>query len=206
MSAVLIGTDITPRWLWSAQHALLSCTKDIVCRCACVIQRLLLVCGFFALFFCEHISQINACLSTKHERFSEPFDYYFWQHAVLYIEYASISTHWAFCYTHTHTFLLQAFHVHKFLHAVWVLEPELHADKGLPALQAQLVPGFRPGQQVWDRTLSQTQDSLPKQTLTWFGERKWNQLNYTEKYNTTIEHKSKKQTNKKKGLTQVIIG
>lgn len=49
---------------------------------------------------------------------------------------------------HTHTFLLQAFHVHEFLHTVWVLEPELHADKGLSALQAELVPGFGPGQQV----------------------------------------------------------
>lgn len=47
-----------------------------------------------------------------------------------------------------HTFLLQAFHVHEFLHTVWVLEPELHADEGLSALQAELVPGFGPGQQV----------------------------------------------------------
>lgn len=64
------------------------------------------------------------------------------------------------------TFLLQALHVHKLLHAVRVLEPQLHPDKRLPALQAQLVPGFRPGQQVWDRTLSQTQDGLPEQSLT----------------------------------------
>lgn len=47
-----------------------------------------------------------------------------------------------------HTFLLQAFHVHEFFHTVWVLEPELHADKGLPALQAELVPRFGPGQQI----------------------------------------------------------
>lgn len=47
-----------------------------------------------------------------------------------------------------HTFLLQTFHVHEFLHTVWVLEPELHANEGLPTLQAELVPGFGPGQQV----------------------------------------------------------
>lgn len=47
-----------------------------------------------------------------------------------------------------HTFLFQAFHVHEFLHTVWVLEPKLHADEGLSALQTELVPGFGPGQQV----------------------------------------------------------
>lgn len=66
-----------------------------------------------------------------------------------------------------HTFLLQAFHVHEFFHTVRVLEPQLHAHKRLPALQTELVPRFGPGQQVWDRTLSQTKDSLPKQTLAW---------------------------------------
>lgn len=43
------------------------------------------------------------------------------------------------------TFLLQAFHVHEFFHTMWVLEPKLHADKGLSTLQAQLVPGFGSG-------------------------------------------------------------
>lgn len=70
-----------------------------------------------------------------------------------------------------HTFLLQTFHVHEFLHTVWVLEPELHADEGLPALQAELVPWFGSGQQIRDRTLSKTQDSLAKQTLAWLRNR-----------------------------------
>lgn len=67
------------------------------------------------------------------------------------------------------TFLLQTLHVHEFLHAVRVLEPELHPDEGLSPLQAQLVPGFGPRQQVRDGTLSQTQDGLPEQTLAWRG-------------------------------------
>lgn len=67
------------------------------------------------------------------------------------------------------TFLLQTLHVHEFLHTVRVLEPELHPDEGLSPLQAQLVPGFGPRQQVRDGTLSQTQDGLPEQTLAWRG-------------------------------------
>lgn len=43
------------------------------------------------------------------------------------------------------TFLFQSFHVHQFLHAVRILEPELHTDEGLPALQTELVPRFGPG-------------------------------------------------------------
>lgn len=68
------------------------------------------------------------------------------------------------------TFLLQTFHVHEFLHAVRILQPQLHPDEGLAPLQAQLVPGFGPRQQVRDGTLSQTQDGLPEQTLAWRGE------------------------------------
>lgn len=43
------------------------------------------------------------------------------------------------------TFLLQLLHVPQLLHVVGVTEPQLHSHKGLPSLQAQLVPGFGPG-------------------------------------------------------------
>lgn len=55
----------------------------------------------------------------------------------------------------TGTFLFHALHVHELLHVVGVVQPHLHADKGLPALQAQLVPGLGPRQQVRDRALRQ---------------------------------------------------
>lgn len=48
-----------------------------------------------------------------------------------------------------------------------VVEPQLHAHKRLPSLQAQLVPGFGPGQQVRHGALCEAQDALPKQPLPW---------------------------------------
>lgn len=60
------------------------------------------------------------------------------------------------------TFLLQLLHVPQLLHVVGVIEPQLHAHKGLPPLQAELVPGFGPGQQVGHRALRQAQDALPE--------------------------------------------
>lgn len=65
------------------------------------------------------------------------------------------------------TFLLQLLHVPQLLHVMGVTEPELHAHKGLPPLQAQLVPGFGPGQQVGNGALCQAQDTLPEQPLPW---------------------------------------
>lgn len=53
------------------------------------------------------------------------------------------------------TFLLQLLHVSQLLHVVGVVEPQLHAHKGLPALQAQLVPGFGAGEQVRHGALGQ---------------------------------------------------
>lgn len=46
------------------------------------------------------------------------------------------------------TFLLQLLHISKLFHIVGVAQPQPHAHKGLPALQAQLVPGLGPRQQV----------------------------------------------------------
>lgn len=64
------------------------------------------------------------------------------------------------------TFFLHALHIHQLLHVVGIVEPQLHADKGFPSLQTQLVPGLGASQQVWDRALCQPQDCLPEQTLT----------------------------------------
>lgn len=63
------------------------------------------------------------------------------------------------------TFLLQLLHVPQLLHIMGVTEPQLHAHKGLPPLQAQLVPGLGPGQEVRHGALRQPQDALPKQPL-----------------------------------------
>lgn len=65
------------------------------------------------------------------------------------------------------TFLLQLLHVTQFFDVVGVVEPELHADKGLPPLQAQLVPRLGPGEEIGHRALRQAQDALPKQPLAW---------------------------------------
>lgn len=65
------------------------------------------------------------------------------------------------------TFLLQLLHVPQLFHVVGVAEPQLHADEGLPALQAQLVPGLGPRQQVGHGALCQPQDALTKQPLPW---------------------------------------
>lgn len=64
------------------------------------------------------------------------------------------------------TFLLHALHVHQLLHIVWVVEPQLHAHKWLPALQAQFVPGLWASKEIWDWALCEPQDRFPKQTLT----------------------------------------
>lgn len=64
------------------------------------------------------------------------------------------------------TFLLHLLHSPQLVHIVRIIEPKLHADKRLPAFQAEFVPRFRPGQQVRHRALSQTQDGLPEKTLT----------------------------------------
>lgn len=64
------------------------------------------------------------------------------------------------------TFLFHALHVHELVNVARVTEPQLHAHEWLAALQAQLVPGFGPGQQVRHRALSQPQDGLAEQTLT----------------------------------------
>lgn len=53
------------------------------------------------------------------------------------------------------TFLFHPFHVHQLLHVVGVIQPELHADKGLPALQTELVPGLRASEEVGDRALGE---------------------------------------------------
>lgn len=65
------------------------------------------------------------------------------------------------------TFLLQLLHVPQLLHVVGVTQPQLHAHEGLPALQAQLVPGLGPRQQVRHGALCQPQDALTKQPLPW---------------------------------------
>lgn len=65
------------------------------------------------------------------------------------------------------TLLLHALHIHEFLHVVRVPEPDLHPDEGLPALQAELVPGLGPGQQVGHGALRQAQDGFTEQTLAW---------------------------------------
>lgn len=69
------------------------------------------------------------------------------------------------------TFLLHPLHVHQLLHIVGVIEPQLHTDEGLPALEAEFVPGFWAGQEVGDGALGEPQDGLTKQALTWRGDR-----------------------------------
>ena len=64
-----------------------------------------------------------------------------------------------------HTFLLHLLHVPQLVHVVGVVEPQLHADEGLAALQAELVPGLGPGEEVRHGALRQAQDALPKQPL-----------------------------------------
>lgn len=91
---------------------------------------------------------------------------------------------------------------------MWILKPELHTDERLSALQAELVPGFGPGQQVWDRTLSQTKDSLPKQTLAWLGniERGRNFWEPFQKMNSlTMETKENGSRQHLSFLTKVIV-
>lgn len=60
------------------------------------------------------------------------------------------------------TFLLHPLHVHQLLHVVGVIQPQLHADKGLSAFQTELVPGLWAGKEVGDRALGEPQDGLPK--------------------------------------------
>lgn len=68
---------------------------------------------------------------------------------------------------HEVTFLFHPLHVHQLLHVVGVIQPQLHADKGLPAFQAELVPGLWAGKEVRDGALGKAEDGLPEQTLTW---------------------------------------
>lgn len=63
------------------------------------------------------------------------------------------------------TFLLHLLHGPQLVDVVGVVEPQLHADEGLAALQAQLVPGFGSGQQVGNGALRQAQDGLAKEPL-----------------------------------------
>lgn len=50
----------------------------------------------------------------------------------------------------------------QLLHIVRIIEPELHTDERLPALDAQHVPRFRLGEELTDGALRQTQHSLTK--------------------------------------------
>lgn len=60
------------------------------------------------------------------------------------------------------TFLFHPFHVHQLLHVVGVIQPQLHSDKRLPSLQAELVPGLGASEEVRDGALGEPENGLPK--------------------------------------------
>jgi hypothetical protein len=51
----------------------------------------------------------------------------------------------------------------QFFDVVRVVEPELHSDKGFPALDAEHVPRLGLGQEFADRSLRETQHGFTKE-------------------------------------------
>ena len=62
-------------------------------------------------------------------------------------------------------FLLQLLQGIQLLHTCRVWQPHLHADKWLPPLDAQWVPGLGLGEELTDRALAETKDSLTEKFL-----------------------------------------